>query len=111
MWYWDGNHWTQSGDGGGGVGPGGPCRITISSIAPLFPAPGDVWFDSISTQTFVWYADGTSGQWVVAVNGGGGAGGGTGGGLSDAPATGGPYARQGGNWVVVVQQPIDAGTY
>lgn len=105
MFYWDGMHWVHSGgDGGAGAG-----RVTVSSVAPQFPLQGDVWFDSVSTQTFVWYDDGTSAQWVVAVNADGTRG--PGGGLLDAPLTGGPYARQSGSWITVIAPPIDAGTY
>lgn len=47
-----------SGDGGGG------SSYTVSDTAPLSPTNGDVWFNSSSTRTYVYYTDGTSSQWV-----------------------------------------------
>jgi microcystin-dependent protein len=37
-------------------------------IPPTNPEPGELWFDSVSLQLYVWYDDGTSAQWVVAIN-------------------------------------------
>jgi hypothetical protein len=42
--------------------------VTIADVAPTAPDPGDMWFDSVSCQLFVSYDDGTSQQWVIAVN-------------------------------------------
>lgn len=50
--------------GGGGI-------AIESPVPPLNPIPGMLWFDPVSTQLFVWYDDGTSAQWVVAINAGG----------------------------------------
>jgi microcystin-dependent protein len=37
-------------------------------IPPANPEPGELWFDSVTLQLYVWYDDGTSAQWVVAIN-------------------------------------------
>ena len=52
---------------------GGSTSITISDTAPASPAAGNLWWDSVSGQLFVYYNDGNSSQWVVANSGGGGA--------------------------------------
>jgi hypothetical protein len=41
--------------------------VHISSVAPASPQPGQLWFDSVNAQTYLWYDDGTSAQWVVVV--------------------------------------------
>jgi hypothetical protein len=43
------------------LGSGG---MTISDTAPGTPANGDLWYESDSGKTFVYYSDGTSSQWV-----------------------------------------------
>lgn len=48
--------------------------ITISDTPPVSPAIGDAWWDSVSGQLFIWVADGSSNQWVIAVNQPGGVG-------------------------------------
>ena len=58
------------GGGGGGGGTGG--SVTIGATPPSAPAVGDLWFDSVGTQLYIWYQDPTSSQWVVVVNQGGG---------------------------------------
>lgn len=57
----------------GPPGPPGPAgadggSVTISDVAPASPAAGDMWFDSVGTQLYVWYNDGSSNQWVAANN-------------------------------------------
>jgi len=42
--------------------------ITISDAAPSNPQPGSLWWDSVGGNLYVYYNDGTSSQWVVAVN-------------------------------------------
>ncbi len=46
------------GTGGGGAG------ASVSDTAPVGPTNGQLWFDSTSTKTYVYYQDGTSNQWV-----------------------------------------------
>lgn len=41
---------------------------TIGVTPPSAPQAGDLWWDSNSAQTFIWYVDGTSAQWVISVN-------------------------------------------
>jgi hypothetical protein len=38
---------------------------TVSESALPDPQPGQLWFDSVSCQLFVWYVDPTSAQWVI----------------------------------------------
>jgi len=45
----------------------GGSTALISDTAPAFPAVGTLWWDSDVGVLYVWYEDGTSGQWVVAV--------------------------------------------
>ena len=52
---------------GSGGGSGG-SSVTVSATPPVSPAQGDLWFDSAEAQTYIWYNDGTSAQWVVTVN-------------------------------------------
>ena len=61
----------------GPPGPQGPPGVvgslTISDTPPTL-TQGALWFDSASAQLFIGYDDGTSSQWVIAVNQAGGAG-------------------------------------
>lgn len=58
-----------AGQGGatGVAGPTGPSGATIvfSTSAPSNPALGTLWFDTEALNTFVYYSDGTSNQWVL----------------------------------------------
>jgi hypothetical protein len=38
--------------------------LTISDTAPVGPRPGAIWFDSVASQTYLWYNDPNSSQWV-----------------------------------------------
>ena len=49
---------TGSGGGGGGA------SVTVSDTAPSSPSSGDLWFNSTSLKTFVYYSDGSSSQWL-----------------------------------------------
>ena len=51
--------WAASSGGGG-------TSITISDTPPGSPAAGNLWWDSLSGQLFIYYNDGSSSQWVVA---------------------------------------------
>jgi hypothetical protein len=44
--------------------------VSISDTPPASPKVGDLWWDSVGGQLYVWYADANSSQWVVANNGG-----------------------------------------
>jgi hypothetical protein len=50
----DGTNYTDFGSGG----------ATNSLTAPVSPAAGALWFKTDTAQTFVYYVDGTSNQWV-----------------------------------------------
>jgi hypothetical protein len=52
----------------------GSASVTTSDTAPASPKDGDLWYDSVSGRTFVFYDDGTSSQWVDAAPQGGGGG-------------------------------------
>lgn len=58
---------------GGGGGAGGGATLVVSDTSPAL-TNGALWFDSVSTQLFVGYNDGTSLQWVVANNASAGGG-------------------------------------
>lgn len=53
-----GSVWDQIGGAGGG------SSVTTDDTAPSTPSDGDLWYDSTTGKTFVWYEDGTSNQWV-----------------------------------------------
>jgi hypothetical protein len=42
----------------------GAGGASVSDTAPTSPASGQIWFESDTGQTFVYYSDGTSSQWV-----------------------------------------------
>jgi hypothetical protein len=42
--------------------------VTVSDTAPSNPQPGGLWYDSTAAQLYVYYNDGNSSQWVIAVN-------------------------------------------
>ena len=65
--YWcDGSTWIDlSAVGGGGSGGG----VTISDTAPASPTAGALWWNSSDPALYIYYADGTSSQWVDAVSG------------------------------------------
>ena len=46
--------------------PGGGA--VPSATPPANPTPGMLWFDSVGGQTYVWYNDGNSSQWVPTTN-------------------------------------------
>jgi hypothetical protein len=54
---WDGAQWLASGGG---------ATVETGDIAPATPIKGDLWFRTDVGQLYVWYEDGTSGQWVEA---------------------------------------------
>ncbi len=56
-----GIYWANAATGGGGV-------VSISDTAPVSPTAGDLWFDSTDASFNIYYSDGTSSQWVNAVN-------------------------------------------
>lgn len=46
---------------------GGGANVTISDTAPVGPSPGDLWWDSTDGTLYIYYDDGDTAQWVVAV--------------------------------------------
>ena len=54
---------TDAGSGGGG----GSSSVTVSDTAPSTPSDGDMWFNSLNTQLYIRYNDGSSTQWVQAI--------------------------------------------
>lgn len=102
---WNGTAWGVTGSGvAGPPGPQGPAgSVTISDTAPVSPHVGDLWFDSVGMQIYIWYNDGSSSQWVsvVAQPGSGGSG------ATSAPGQGGPPTISGTG---VVGQTLTAAT-
>jgi len=43
---------------------GGGATIAVSDDPPLEPVHGDLWFESTSGNTFIYFDDGTSTQWI-----------------------------------------------
>ena len=123
----DGTRWTPSTVPGGGGG-GASSIIYVSTTPPSSPVVGSLWFDAIGGQTYVWYDDGSSHQWVVANSavvgptgapgppgpqGPPGTGGG-GGGIPDAPADHLGYGRQDNAWTQVLMthnDTLDGGNF
>jgi len=54
--------------GATGAGGGGGASVTISATAPASPAVGNLWWDSVGGQMYIWYQDANSSQWVPATN-------------------------------------------
>lgn len=52
---------------------GGGSSVTVSDNAPSSPNNGDLWWDSTVGAMFIYFADGTSSQWVEATVGKAGA--------------------------------------
>jgi hypothetical protein len=44
--------------------------VTISDTPPASPTQGKLWYESDSGNTYIWYDDGTSAQWVMTGPGG-----------------------------------------
>lgn len=82
--------------------------VTVSDIPPASPKQGQLWFDSASVQTYIWFIDG-AGDWVPVStdvkepDGEEGSGPGT-----EAPMDGLAYGRESGDWAPVV--PLAGGT-
>ena len=91
--------WVDASPEGSGIDDGG-ANCTISETPPSPAEDGDLWWDSVSTNLFIYYDDGDSQQWVEASPGGGG-GAGEGEPFPEAPLDGQQYARQNANWSVV----------
>lgn len=76
--------------------------VIISDTPPASPVVGTLWFESDSGDTFIWYQDADSAQWVQQ-NGAEGAVGPPGppGGIGEAPIDSKQYARSNAAWVEV----------
>jgi hypothetical protein len=59
-WTWDGVKWTGSAGSG--------ATVIAASTPPVNPTLGTLWWDTTGGQLYVWYNDGNSTQWVIAVN-------------------------------------------
>lgn len=59
-WMWDGTKWTRIG--------GIPTQTVVfmSPTPPPYPELGNLWWDSIGGNLYVWFIDSTSSQWVIA---------------------------------------------
>jgi hypothetical protein len=58
FYFRSGSSWNQV------TGGGGSSSITTSDTAPISPSDGDLWYETDTGRTLVYYADGTSSQWV-----------------------------------------------
>jgi hypothetical protein len=82
VWVWDGSRWESLGVTSGGGGSG---SITVSETAPEDANEGDLWFNSVDTNTYIYYDD----FWVQT---------------SDSQA--GPEGPQGDSGVVLATEPL-----
>ena len=53
-------------DGSGVISSAG--LVAVSATPPASPQNGSLWYDLVGGQLYAWVNDGTSSQWVVAVN-------------------------------------------
>ena len=49
--------------------PGDGATAYVGSVAPGNPVEGQLWFDTVSGEMYIWYIDVDSEQWVPAFNG------------------------------------------
>lgn len=42
--------------------------VVIATAPPSTPSPGELWFDDVGQQLYIYYNDGTSAQWVPTTN-------------------------------------------
>lgn len=56
---------TASGGGGGG---GGGASVIVGDTPPGAPHNGDLWFDTVGGNLYIWYSDPNSSQWVIVVH-------------------------------------------
>lgn len=50
------------------AGGGGGASVSTSDTAPSSPSSGDLWFDTTELTPYIYYADGSSNQWVEFAN-------------------------------------------
>ena len=63
VWVWDGARWESVGVISSG-GDGGSGSITVSETAPGDASEGDLWFNSVDTNTYIYYND----SWIIAIS-------------------------------------------
>jgi hypothetical protein len=67
--------WVLTGTGGsvgpmgppgatGPAGPPGPSVLGVSDTAPGSPVNGQLWWNSVNGNLYIWYVDADSSQWV-----------------------------------------------
>lgn len=44
--------------------------VTVADVPPANPVNGQLWFDSVGAQLYVYYTDPNSSAWIIAVSGG-----------------------------------------
>ena len=59
IWSNSSNVWSPA-----NVASGGGSTVSVSDTAPSSPSNGDQWFNSADGSMYVYYADGSSNQWV-----------------------------------------------
>jgi hypothetical protein len=65
--------------------------VTIADTPPSQPQCGQLWFDSVGAQLYIYYCDPTSSEWVIATANVGGL-------TTDAPSDGYTYMRRNSAW-------------
>lgn len=83
-----------------------PPGTHVGTTPPASPVPGQLWFESDSGDTFIWYDDGNSAQWVqqnvVADS------------FPEAPINGTTYGRKDAAWAAIAgfpEAPTDGQQY
>jgi Collagen triple helix repeat (20 copies) len=92
----------------------GGTDVTISDTKPSSPVAGDLWWDSDSGNTYIYFTDANSSQWVQQSTPVPFAGDGGGSGLPEAPINNLSYGRKDATWVQVLMASndvIDGGNF
>lgn len=69
IWIWDGQKWVF-----GGTPAGGGASVELGDTPPASPSPGNLWFDTVGSQLYIFDTD--QNQWIITTNTPGGGGGG-----------------------------------
>jgi hypothetical protein len=83
------------------IAPAAAGSVTISATPPASPSPGNLWWDTIGGQLYIYFDDGNSQQWTIAVNA-------PVSGINEAPLDGKSYLRSNAAWTSQIKGVTDA---
>jgi hypothetical protein len=83
-WTWNGSVWNKQDN----------ALVYTNDAPPTVPIEDQLWWNTSTGETFIYYDDGTSQQWVQTAPGVSGVSG-----ITDAPSDGTRYERQDAAWV------------